>query len=204
MLAFWLFPSTFPRCTESVGTGSAFHASKGDRFTKCFTAAEQGFPACLICLLAVYCKIAKLLSENLDILWHHVLQGLGFCLVSGNASSCKNWIPTFSWHNQVNIIFAYKSQCRCSGSWKPGSPLLGKAGIQVPSVLWPLCSRASKSSASSQQGRKGRWPWWTSLGSATYYLFSGSTSLELSEWLGQSVSRLASVVPVWVATYQWQ
>lgn len=116
MLAFWLFPSTFPRCTESVGTGSAFHASKGDRFTKCFTAAEQGFPACLICLLAVYCKIAKLLSENLDILWHHVLQGLSFCLVSGNTSSCKNWIPTFSWHNQVNIIFAYKSQCRCSGS----------------------------------------------------------------------------------------
>lgn len=135
MLAFWLFPSTFPRCTASVGTGSAFLASKGDRFTKCFTAAEQGFPACLICLLAAYCKTAKLLSENLDILWQHVLQGWSFCLVSGNASSCKNQIPMFSWHNRVNIIFAYKFQRGCSGSWKPGCPLLGKTGIQVPSVL---------------------------------------------------------------------
>lgn len=204
MLAFWLFPSTFPRCTESVGTGSAFHASKGDRFTKCFTAAEQGFPACLICFLAAYCNTANLLSENLDILRQHVLQGLSFCLVSGNASSCKHRIPIFSWHNQVNTIFAYKFQCRFSGSWKPGSPLLGKAEIQVPSVLWPICSRASKSSASSQQGRKGRWPWWTSLGSATYYLFSGSTSLELSDWLGQIVRRLARVVFVWAATSQWQ
>lgn len=46
MLAFWLFSTTFLRCTRSVGTWSAFHANKGDSFTKCFTTAEQGLPAC--------------------------------------------------------------------------------------------------------------------------------------------------------------
>ena len=91
----WLFPTTFPRCTDSVGTGSAFHANKGDRFTKCFTAAEQGFPACLICFLPAYCKTAKLLSDILDILWQHLLQAPDVRIVSGNASSCKNRILTF-------------------------------------------------------------------------------------------------------------